>query len=325
MIEALLRCEGRGILLVHRAADLDAVSSALALRRGLEKLNPEITLSLAVPDRTNRAVRQFYPDLSIEINPVLDCDFLVILDTSTPELLKPVVVEDFGGEIFLVDHHAPNHLLPLARHSLVDPGASSTSELVLRILDGLGVELDAEIKKSLLLGILSDTRVLRIAPASVVKTVGQLLSGLEEFYNQVVPKLLRVQDRSERIAHLKAASRMEVRSIGRYLVALSRVGSHSATAASALISLGADCAIVGGKDGGKTKISVRGSEAFLTETGTHLGRDVAGELGRLLGGTGGGVRGAGAVEVEGELELVIEKAFELVKRAVEAGTDAGGR
>src|SRR5450759_1949552 len=54
-----------------------------------------------------------------------------------------------------VDHHQTNPLYGSANY--VDPHASSTSELVFRLLSKLGVPFDADTANALLFGIVGDT------------------------------------------------------------------------------------------------------------------------------------------------------------------------
>src|SRR5260370_36973176 len=109
-------------------------------------------------------------------------------------------------------------------------------------------------------------------------------------------------NRSERVARLKAAERSSVTILGNWIVVTSQLGSYQSSAARAFLSLGAHVAFVAGEVKEKVRVNMRATEDFYEKTGTHLARDVAIPLGKLLGGVGGGhpttegLRGIGCVE-----------------------------
>lgn len=65
-------------------------------------------------------------------------------------------------------------------------------------------------------------------------------------------------------------------------MALSHVGVYQASAARALIHLGALVAIIAGQKNEKLKISMRATQDLYRETGLHLGREVAKPLGDYI-------------------------------------------
>jgi len=107
-------------------------------------------------------------------------------------------------------------------------------------------------------------------------------------------------EESERIARVKSAQRLRFEKIDRWLVATSFVGSYHASAARALIALGAHLAIVAGKRNDDLTVSFRCTREFAQESGLHLGTDLASEIGRQMGGMGGGHATAAGANVKGE-------------------------
>ncbi len=89
------------------------------------------------------------------------CDLVITLDCSAPDRLGEFAnllnVED--RPLINIDHHITNE--GFGDVDLVDPEASSTAEVVLRLLEHMGVSLDAEIATALLVGIVTDTRGFR--------------------------------------------------------------------------------------------------------------------------------------------------------------------
>jgi nanoRNase/pAp phosphatase (c-di-AMP/oligoRNAs hydrolase) len=119
---------------------------------------------------------------------------------------------------------------------------------------------------------------------------------------------------SERMARLKAAQRMEVLKIGKWIIGTTKISSHQASAARAFIRLGAHVAMAVGEKGEKLRVSLRSEKQFNKETGIHLGRDLAKPLGEALAGMGGGHESAAGVNGKGHLETAQSKFRELLSR-----------
>lgn len=303
MMEILKTFSGSATILGHQNADLDCLCSSIALKEGLRKVNPDLKVEIGAADGFSKAARRILKEFNCEakVNPTLDGELLIILDTSSLELLSPISreISEFQGDVILIDHHSPNELVKLAHYTVLDPGATSTSELVYDILKSLGVRIKGTLAVNLLIGILSDTGHLRFASPRALQIVSELLRETKVDYGGVLSLLDNSEDRSERIAHLKAAQRMEIHRIKGYILATSRVSSFTASSANALIVLGADCAFVGGQQKDGVQISARASRNFLSATKLHLGEDVMARIGELIGGSGSGHRGAAGAKGSG--------------------------
>ena len=88
-------------------------------------------------------------------------DLVISLDCSDLERLGDFPqMPAFGSAPLLnIDHHLTN--LDFGTVNLVDPQASSTAEIVLRLLEYMAVPLDAKLATCLLIGIVADTRGFR--------------------------------------------------------------------------------------------------------------------------------------------------------------------
>jgi nanoRNase/pAp phosphatase (c-di-AMP/oligoRNAs hydrolase) len=120
-------------------------------------------------------------------------------------------------------------------------------------------------------------------------------------------------DFSERVARLKASRRTRLFRVGNWIIALSHVSAYEASAARALVDLGAHVAAVAGSKNGRTEISLRSSLEFNKQTGVHLGRDIAKPLGEYLHGMGGGHATAAGVNGEGDMEIGLKRCIALLK------------
>lgn len=317
-MEILRNQKGSALILCHQIADPDCICSALALKEGLRQINPDLRINLGTAESLSSASRRILRryEGSAEVNPSLESDLLIILDTSSFGLLSPLDedIKKYKGRIIVIDHHVPNQLLAYADDGLVDPEATSTSEIVYKLLRDLGVKIEGLIPKYILAGILCDTRCLRFASSGAVKIVCQLLDKEGVDYDEAVALIVDSEDLGERMARLKAAQRMVIHRAGKYIITTSEVGSFAAASANALIALGADCSFVAGIENDEIRISARASKEFMTSTKIHLGRDVMAKIGDLLDGSGGGLRGAaGARGKKGDLSSALQKCVSIVK------------
>jgi nanoRNase/pAp phosphatase (c-di-AMP/oligoRNAs hydrolase) len=120
-------------------------------------------------------------------------------------------------------------------------------------------------------------------------------------------------DFSERVARLKASRRTRLFRVGNWIIALSHVSAYEASAARALVALGAHVGAVAGSKNGRIEISLRSSLEFNKQTGVHLGRDIAKPLGEYLHGMGGGHATAAGVNGEGDVEIGLKRCIALLK------------
>jgi len=196
---------------------------------------------------------------------------------------------------------------------MADEKASSTCEIVYRFFKEAEVEITEVEAKALFLGIAFDTRHFVIAKSTTLKIVADLTdAGVN--VEEALPLLSLPMEYSERIARLKASRRVKLMDIHGWLIALSHVSAYQASAARALIRLGAHVAIVAGQRGDTLQISLRASRDFHEKTGIHLGRDVAKPLGEYLHGMGGGHSVSAGANGVGDVEASLKRCVRLLKQ-----------
>ena len=120
-------------------------------------------------------------------------------------------------------------------------------------------------------------------------------------------------DESERIARLKASRRVKLLKTGDWIVAFSHVSAYQASAARALIMLGAHVAVVAGQRGDTLRISLRASNDFYEKTKVHLGRDIAKPLGEYMRGMGGGHSVSAGANGKGDIEASLKRCVRLLR------------
>jgi len=275
-------------VITHRLADVDAYCSAYAAAKLLKSL-ANSNVKVVLPEGLNtiaEKVSEKFP-LDIDSNPdFVKADLIAIVDTNNPLLLSeamPEIVKSKARKV-LIDHH------PLAKNArrladimFVDTKASSASEIVYRLYKTNNVKMSKQVAQVLLVGIMADSQHLFLASSKTIEAVNDLCQFGASL--EVARKVLtRERDPSEQIARLKAAQRTSVYSVNNFIVAFSRVGSFHASAARALLDLGADLAVVVGGDETKSKASLRATQKFYAESKLHLGTDIAGKLSDAGGG-----------------------------------------
>jgi bifunctional oligoribonuclease and PAP phosphatase NrnA len=156
-IVALVARADRILVMCHVDPDGDAIGSMLGLRLALGRLNKRVVT--ASPNRVPTKFK-FLPAIEeITTRPVGPFDLFISLDCSDTLRLKHLYdLVTAAGDVPLVniDHHITN--VRFGHIHWVDGRAASTAEMVLRLVDALGVPLDPQIALPLLTGIVTDTR-----------------------------------------------------------------------------------------------------------------------------------------------------------------------
>ena len=313
----------RVVLLCHHNADPDAICSAYAFSVLLNEVQPDLKVVIAAAQGVSKLSRQIlkYIPMQIEASPrIEEVDAIFLLDTSTVQQLDEwkKTVENSERPIIVIDHHATHpHTQNRAAICVTDDTASSTCEIVFRLFKQAKVKLRRSEALALFLGILYDTKHFILATSETFRIISDLVNaGVNA--EEAISILALPTENSERFARLKAASRLRIVRIGEWILVLSFISSYQASAARALISLGAHVAIVGGQKKGKLMVSMRASNDFCQKTGIHLGKSIAKPLENYVQGMGGGHDAAAGFNGEGELENALESCTKLLREALKS-------
>jgi len=313
------RCYAKNVaLLCHHNADPDAICAAFAFSKLLERLRPGVTIEVAAaqgPSRLSKFLLNSLPAKLIPEPRIEEADFIVLLDTNTVQQLDEWAerVRASKAPLVVIDHHASHpETEKMATLTVTDENASSTCEIIYRLFKEAGVKPTQTEAKALFLGIAFDTRHFVLASSATLKAVADLIEvGVKA--EEALALLSLPMDVSERIARLKASKRAKLLKIDDWVVALSHVSAYQASAARALVSLGAHVAVVAGQRDEKIQISMRASRDFHEKTSIHLGRDVAKPLGEYLRGMGGGHSVSAGVNGVGDIEASLKRCVRLLK------------
>jgi nanoRNase/pAp phosphatase (c-di-AMP/oligoRNAs hydrolase) len=306
------------LLLCHHNADPDAICSAYAFQGLLAKCKPNVTAEIGAGQGISRLSKHILKRLPITVNlqpNVEKADAIILLDTNTIQQLGPLSerVAKTKAPLMVIDHHAAHpETERIAKLCITDEEASSTCEIVYNFYRQVNTKPGLNEAKALFLGITFDTRHFVLAKTSTFKTISELsdigVNPQEELSSLTLP-----MDFSERVARMKACRRAKLIKIENWIIALSHVSAYQASAARALVDLGAHLAAVAGQKNEKIEISLRCTREFNQVTGIHLGRDIAKPLGEYLQGMGGGHATAAGVNGTGYIEKGLKRCLRLVK------------
>jgi len=279
-------------VITHVNPDPDAVASAVFARLLLEKMSGT-RAAIIFPEGPSRISKKLLSSLSLDVSFALEppstMDAAIVIDTPSSTQLSSLagLIASLGHRVLVIDHHASGgDLLSKARYRVWRPEVACTVILV-ELLTQAKVEIDAPLATLGIAGIIYDTARFQRATPQSLRAVARLME-MGGAYDAALSSLQEPASVSERIARLKAASRVSIVQVGNVVVAGTYVASHEAAAARALLGLGADVAVVVGGKRGELRVSMRASRDFVALTGLSLGRDIVPLLTDILGGEGGG-------------------------------------
>jgi nanoRNase/pAp phosphatase (c-di-AMP/oligoRNAs hydrolase) len=311
----------RIVLLCHHNADPDAICSAYALASLIKKCKPQVDIEIGAAQGISRLSKHIlkYLPINVEVQPnVENADLLMLLDTNTIQQLNNLAekVKASKAPLIVIDHHAAHpETEKMAKLCITDENVSSTCEIIYNFYKQSGVKIGENEAKALFLGIAFDTRHFVLANSSTLKTIAELIdTGVNA--QEALAVLSLPMDFSERVARLKACKRAKLFKIGDWIVALSHVSAFQASAARAIIDLGAHVAVVVGQKNESLEISLRCTREFHEKTGIHLGRDIAKPLGEYLNGMGGGHSTAAGVNGFSDIEAGLKRCLKILKEKI---------
>ncbi len=306
------------LLLCHHNADPDAICSAYAFAQLIRKTLPQTEVEIGAAQGISRLSKHLLQYLPIEIKTQPDtekADAIILLDTNTIQQLDNLAekVRNSKTPLIVIDHHASHpETEQLAKICITNEESSSTCEIIYNFYKQTNTKPDQPEAKALFLGISFDTRHFILANSTTLKNIAELIdAGVNA--QETLAMLSLPMHFSERVARLKATRRTRLFKVNQWIIALSHVSAYQASAARALIELGAHIAAVAGTKNEDIEISLRSSLDFFKHTQIHLGRDIAKPLGEYLHGMGGGHATAAGVNGKGDVEIGLKKCISLLK------------
>jgi len=236
-----------------------------------------------------------------------------LLDTNSFEGLEGIE----ENQVIIIDHHIPN---PVFKNLLFDyqlPEFNSTTEIITCLYYYAKLPFDEKIAKSLLAGIIFDSRRFFFSDEELFDSVRFLLKNCPDCYQEVLSLTSNSREYSEKIACIKAAQRLRRKMLGEFIFLFSHVSSYEAAAARSLIYLGGDLVVVVAIRDDCTRISLRATPEFINLTGLSLGKMIVPKLIQKFGGSGGGHDGAAGYNTSKlNLRVVQEFIFKIIKETL---------
>lgn len=268
------------IITFHSLGDLDAICSALCLQIELGE-----KCIVAMQDRVNSQCKKVI-DASLLKNVQKFSDAkrkfpkakIILLDCNEKELLPAIEEQEVS---ILIDHHAKSKGSVSGEVEWINPQSSSVCQMISQIIK----KPDALQAKLLLFGILSDSPNFANSTPQTFLSVSHLLKSADLEFSQVRDMLEIPKNSDSRIQILEGLRNISFAQKGGIICATAQVSSHESYVASILVSSGADCAFVASASKSNCSISAR----MRMEWVSHVPLvDIMDEVGKYLGGSGGG-------------------------------------
>jgi nanoRNase/pAp phosphatase (c-di-AMP/oligoRNAs hydrolase) len=193
--------------------------------------------------------------------------------------------------------------------------AASACEVIYEFYSQSKVKPKLDEAKAMFLGIAFDTRHFVLANAATFKIIVALCkAGVTP--QETLSLLSLPMDSSERTARMKASKRAKLLTLNGWILALSNVSAYQASAARALVELGAHASAVAGQRNGDVEVSLRCTRDFHKKTDIHLGKDIAQPLGEYLNGMGGGHAAAAGANGKGAVEAALKRCKRLFEEKI---------
>ena len=286
------------LLLVHHHADVDAISSAIALNSVLE--NSTICASDGISSHGQKIVS--VSNSKVMETPPKKWDGTVIaLDSPNPEHCGPL---PDTNNIIVIDHHDKIGDWPLGTEIIHLPQKTSTAEIVFEIISELGLKLTKEYATILMCGIYTDTGQFRHANGETFNIASELCNAGAD-PQDVINILDSERPLIQKTTFLKAAQRMKWMQEGKWIIANSIANSFESGSARLMIVLGADISLVASENKkGEMRLSTRASNRMVSK-GLKL-TTILEAITEINGGSSGGHPGAAGYNGKGDAEAITE-------------------
>ena len=331
IIRILATPNQKKLVLVHHNADPDSIGSAAALKIVFPNVDIGITGDVSrTAERLLESLR-----VSVISEPELkQYNQIVLVDTASAAQLGSYA--DKIENPIVLDHHAPTPGWEHAKFYYCDETKSSCTEIIyelIRISHHLGfidfsfdsggstnIEDLERVGLALLVGIVSDTANFRYATPFTFLTFANLLRQTGRQMDEILEIVEgdTIDDPSRKTAHLKAAQRIVWKKVGPegVLLATSNVSSFEASAAKALLMLGADVVVVAAQRGDEVRVSARARRHVIERYDLHLGR-LMHEIATTFKCGGGGHEGSAGLNGPGSAQVILEETVRVVTQRIE--------
>ena len=307
--------KGKRVLIVtHSSADIDAISSAGMLYFSLKE---SCSAAIMVPERINSYAKALAENLRVPYSHNEDPQFydaLIFAEFNSYDMLGSFAEKcrAFEGPKMLIDHHSGSvDKIASKEFTIINSESVSNTELIYDLMAKSGMKITPRIAILACAGLITDSAGFTVASPHSFEVMAEC-SRISKKSVQEILSLFEVSgNSSEKVAKLKAAKRVSIYSIAKFVCATTSVGAFEASSASMLVRIGADVAFACDFEKGNAKASGRASNDFLKKTGLSLS-EIMDSLSKSFEGRGGGHKGAAAFNGKAKsADEVLSKCVEL--------------
>lgn len=189
------------VLLTHENPDGDAIGSALAMYNSLKQLNKNV--DVIIPEIPNEyKFLAGIEDVKAESN-ITTYDLAISVDCGDIKRLNGFANYFENAKVKInIDHHETNTMF--ADYNFVNPDAPACAQILITVLEYIGIEIDKNIGTCLLTGIITDTGGFRYQGTN---------SATFEFTAWLLGLGVNVSEIYRRVLQLKTRTSFELRKI----------------------------------------------------------------------------------------------------------------
>jgi len=277
------------LITFHSVGDSDSVSSAIALKRFFGD-----NAKVSTPDYITTNATRMLKVANINENEIskgfdTDCDIVVLVDVNAFEDCGSFnyYLNDFKGDIVIIDHHALHNIEKDKVYVYNDENSNSTASIIYEIFEQLEFDVDVKIKYLLVYGIISDSADLKNAFPKTFIQIGKLLEDTGSNYQALLNMIEPLPDPKSRLNVLIDSCAAEKYIIGNILFIYGRAHSHANVSADVALKAGADLALFFSIGAEGISFSARLRETLDKKYDLHMGK-IMKMLAPIIRGSGGG-------------------------------------
>lgn len=144
-------------IVTHESPDGDAIGSSTAMYLALKKINKQSDLIIKEYSSVFNVINVLSESIREPKN--VDYDLVIVVDSAKLERVNEEDILKTAKNIINIDHHISNNLF--GTYNIVEGDSPACCQVLIKILNDLGIDIDKEIATSLLVGIITDTNGFR--------------------------------------------------------------------------------------------------------------------------------------------------------------------
>ena len=276
------------VITFHSIADTDAVSSAFALKGFFSNA------TIATPDFITGNSKRILEKLEFDPDTITTsfddtAQLVILLDVNNFEDCGAFrsKLENFQGEILIIDHHTPNSIKNNNVMMFNNESYNSAASIVYKVLKSTDFVINKNIANLLTTGIISDSAELRNAFPETFVQIGELLERSKMDYQSMLLEMHHVASPHSRAEFISDLFKCRVSIVENLLILSGSTQMHANKTADDAIRIGADAALFYSVKENEISFSGRLRPPLDKTRGINLGK-IMKSLAPIIDGQGGG-------------------------------------